>query len=187
MELYHHGEFRQAVVVLDRVIDRGGDTSAYQLSRCNVLAELPDGPARALAAYRDLTLTDVYEIYAPTTLRLLGRQSEAIDAYRALREKTLKIPTRPEWLDRLLEYNAGLIPADQLLAAAGESRLNRCEAHFFIGLTLLADGDRAGARDHFRRSVSTHVIWFIDHFWSMAFLSRMEKDRNWPLWIPLQK
>jgi hypothetical protein len=87
----------------------------------------------------------------------------------------------------LLEYNAGLLPADQLLAAAGPSRLNRCEAHFFIGLSLLAGGDRAGARDHFRRSVATHVIWFVDHIWSLAFLSRLEKDPTWPPWIPVRK
>jgi hypothetical protein len=187
MELYHHEEFRQALDVFDRGTTRGGDTSCFQFFRCYVLAELPDGPARALTAYRGLTLSGVYEIYGPTILQLLGRQSEAVDAYRALREKALKVPARPEWLDRLLEYNAGLLQADKLLAAAVSSRLNLCEAHFFIGLTLLADGDRAGARDHFRRSAAAHVIWFVEHWWSLAFLSRMEKDPTWPPWIALKE
>jgi hypothetical protein len=74
-----------------------------------------------------------------------------------------------------------------LLVAAGSSRLNRCEAHFFIGMSLLADGDRAGARTHFQRSVDTHVFWYVDHCWSRAFLSRLDADPHWPRWIPPNK
>jgi hypothetical protein len=147
MELYHHREFQHALEAFDRGVARGGDTSVFQVSRCYALADLADGPARALTAYRGLPPSGVYSMYATTVLRLLGRKAEAVAADRALREKTLQdVGPRPEWSHRLLEYNAGLISSAELLAAAGPSLLNRCEAHFFIGLTLLADGDRAGAR-----------------------------------------
>jgi hypothetical protein len=184
IELYHHGEFAEAVDVYDRAIARGGDTSLYQIFRCYTLPELPDGPARTLVAYPGLNLTTVYGMYAPTIPQLLGRRSEALAAYRTLRERLSESPTRPAWVDRLMEFNCGLLAEDDLLRAAGESRLNRCEAHFFIGLARLAEGDRGGAAAHFRRSVETRVYVFVDHMWSVAFLSRLESDPNWPRWVP---
>src|SRR5262249_29559234 len=63
---YENGKFQQALEAFDRLIARGGNTTAWQVFRCYVLAELPDGPARALAAYRDLTPSGLYAIYAST-------------------------------------------------------------------------------------------------------------------------
>jgi hypothetical protein len=94
--------------------------------------------------------------YAPVTavLQFFGREAEALRDNREFREKALhrKWP-RTEWVDRLLDYDAGMISADELPAATGPSRLNRCEAHYFIGLTRLANADRDGARDQFLFSV----------------------------------
>jgi hypothetical protein len=73
-----------------------------------------------------------------------------------------------------------------LLKEAGPSRLNQCEAHFFIGLALLSDGNRDGARTHFRQSVATRIHTFLDYVWSRAFLSRLEADPTWPPWIPFE-
>jgi hypothetical protein len=187
IELYEHGDFREALEVYERAAGRGGDRTFFQVSRCYVLAELPDGPPRALAVLRGLQAPLPYAIYIQTVLQLLGRKAEAIAASRTLREQVVRQNlTRIEWVERLLEYNAGLIAASDLLAATGPSRLNRSEAQFFIGLTLLADGDRAGARDHFRQAVATRVFLFADYQWSRAFLSRLEKDPTWPWWIPVK-
>jgi tetratricopeptide (TPR) repeat protein len=188
MELYQHGEFQQSLEVFDRLVGRGGDTTLYGVCRCYVLAELREGPARAAAAYRGLTPSGVHAVYAPTVLQLLGRKAEALAAHRALREQAVdRNWPRTEWVDRWLEYNAGMISADELLAATGPSLLNRCEAHYTLGITRLAEGDRAGARDQFRRCGATHVFWFFDYHWSRAFLSRLEKDPMWPPWIPRKK
>ena len=72
----------------------------------------------------------------------------------------------------------------QLLKTAGTSRYSQCEAHFFIGMTKLGEGGRLAARGHFRASVATRVFIYFDYDWSHAFLARMEKDPNWPPWIP---
>src|SRR5262249_27965851 len=153
IELYHHGRFQEAVEVLDRGIDGGGDTYVMQVYRCYILAELPDGPARALAASPPVVSSTPFSIYVPTIQQLLGRKSEAVAAYRLHRDTLSQSHVQPDWTDRLLEFNSGSIPADKLLVFAGSSRLNLCEGHFFIGMALLADGDRAGARTHFQRAV----------------------------------
>ena len=62
---------------------------------------------------------------------------------------------------------------------------NQYEAHFFIGMSLLGDGDRAKARAHFREITSTRAVFAGQQIWSRAFLTRLEKDPAWPPWIPL--
>ena len=76
---------------------------------------------------------------------------------------------------------------DVLLTAAGDSRGDRCEAHFFVGLNLLADGHRAEAAQHFQKSVETRVFEYFEHGWSRAFLARLRQDPTWPPWIPLKE
>src|SRR5262245_14355457 len=116
---------------------------------------LPDETMRC----RSATVKGNLSLYPQTVLRLLGRKEEAIRASLDLRDHGPRQPNwRLGWYHRLLDYNCGLLSAEDLLKAAGPSRLNRCEAHFFIGLTVLADGDRAGARDHFQKAVATRVF-----------------------------
>jgi len=183
-ELYLNGRFPEAVEVFDRAIARGGDTHLMQILRCYALAELPNGPARALAALPVSKPSTPFAIYETTILQLLGRRSEAVAVCQSLHQKALQSPERSDWHARLLEFGSGQLPTDQLLIAAGSSRNQQCEAHFFIGMALLAQGDRHAARVHFQKAVATHVLWYVDHTWSLAFLSRMDADPNWPSWLP---
>jgi tetratricopeptide (TPR) repeat protein len=185
--LYLRADFPKALETLERRRSRSG---MHHASWGYILAELPDGPARALAAYRDAakTVKRGKALYPQTVLRLLARKAEAIRASLELRDHGPREPNwRHGWYHRLLDYNCGLLAAEDLLKAAGPSRYNRCEAHFFIGLTLLADGDRAGARDHFQKAVATRVLTYFEYNWSRAFLTRMDNDPKWPRWIAVKQ
>jgi tetratricopeptide (TPR) repeat protein len=182
-ELYINGRFADAVEVFDRSIARGGDTYLMQILRCYALAELPNGTARALSAVPATKPSSPFSIYEATILQLLGRREEAVAAYRSLHQNTLQSPQRSEWTVRLLEFGSGELTAEKLLAAAGSSRNHQCEANFLIGMALLSQGDRNGARTHFRKAVDTHVVWYVDHTWSLAFLSRLDADPTWPQWL----
>ena len=99
---------------------------------------------------------------------------------------------RPQWLDvvdyhRLLGYNRGGLQAEELLQKAGGSKWNECEANYFIALDFLGEGDRLGARRHFKKSVDTHVYHYFAYQWSRAFLTRMDNDSSWPLWIEVAR
>ena len=183
-ELYLNGKFQEAVEVFDQSTARGGDTYLMQLLRCYALVELPNGPARSLAALPATNPSSSFSIYEATILQLLGRRSEAIAVSRSLYQRHLQSPERSEWTTRLMAFESGELPADKLLAAAGSSRNRQCEAHFLIGMATLARGDRVGARAHFQNAVDTHVVWYVDHTWSLAFLSRLDADPNWPSWLP---
>ncbi|MCI0744869.1 MAG: protein kinase [Verrucomicrobia subdivision 3 bacterium] len=185
--LYRRGDWQAALDEVNRSAERiySGDWM-----RGYILAELPDGPELARKeCYRLCELhPSSWDIGAfQTTLLLLGRREGAIAICRKFRERGPVLPpSQKEWSKRLLDYLCADASEAELLKAVGASRNKLCEAHFFIGLTRLADGDRDGARKHFRASVATRVAIYFDYDWSGAFLARLEKDPNWPPWIPIK-
>jgi serine/threonine protein kinase len=191
--LYRRGEYQKAVEFLDRQKEGPGRTHTFHMVRAIAAAELPDGPARALESYKDATALagEVEAGFAPvflfapdTVLLFLGRKAEAVAASREIRRQAdlHGIEAGP-----VLDYACGLISADELLEAAGRSRVRRSGAHFRIALHLLADGDRSGAREQFRRCIAANFLFAASHVWAEAFLARMEQDPAWPPWIPLRE
>jgi tetratricopeptide (TPR) repeat protein len=156
-----------------------------------VLADLDGNPARALGAYKDLAALDLSEPYrldGLMILRLLGQKNESSELARNLSKDPDRLPAvrRPAYR-RLLDYMTGNLSAEQLLSASAASRADLCFGHCYIGSTLLAEGDRRGAREHFRAAVKTHAYWQFHYHLCWVFLGRMEQDLDWPRWLPVKK
>jgi Protein kinase domain len=81
-------------------------------------------------------------------------------------------------------FCAGDLTVTQLEEIAGNSNVNKCEGHYFIGMKLLSERDRHGAAEHFRKAVDTPFEYSHEYYFSQAFLSRLEKNPDWPPWIP---
>jgi serine/threonine protein kinase/tetratricopeptide (TPR) repeat protein len=196
--LYERGEFEKALEVIERVGGAGGVSSRDAKLAGGVdwmgpfiLAELPDGSSRALQAYREnceLFTEGYFVIFNQATLLLLGKRTDAMAASRELRNHPERFTdlNRERYL-RILDYCGGVIPAEELLKAETGSRYNQCEAHFWVALDRLSQGDRAGAREHFQKALATGVFATSEYQWSRLFLKRMEQDPNWPSWIPVQE
>jgi serine/threonine protein kinase/Tfp pilus assembly protein PilF len=191
--LYRLGKFEEARDTLEQVLPQVKGLTRFHVVRGFVLAELPDGQAKALAAYESAsreaeTLLEPVETMNPhLILRLFGRNRQAVEACRQLRDR-LQRPTawRSEWYKKLLDYDCGDLSPDQLLQAAGPFRSNQCEATFHIAMTKLAEGDREGPRTDFRQCLATGVLPYFEYRWSRAFLARMEANPAWPPWIPVK-
>jgi tetratricopeptide (TPR) repeat protein len=193
--LYRLGQFEEARDLVDQRLAQVVSKMNYLVERGFVVAELADGQAGAQAA-AEAALREALTAPASSAatqgphllLRLLGRKPQAEEVCRQIRARlTGPFPDRPEWNKKLLDYNCGELTDEQLLQGAGSSRWDQCEAHFVMAMRKLADGNRANAREHFRQCIATGVFRFYEYRWSRAFLSRMEKDPNWPPWIPLKK
>ena len=156
-----------------------------------VLADMDGNPARALAAYKDLAALDLSEPYrldGLMILRLLGHKNESSEFARKLSKTPDRLPAvRHPSYRRLLDYMTGNLSAEQLLSASAASRTDLCFGHCYVAITLLAEGDRVGARDHFRAAVKTHAYWPYHYHLSWALLGRMEQDPDWPRWLPVKK
>jgi hypothetical protein len=56
-----------------------------------------------------------------------------------------------------------------------------------MSMSLLPEGDRVGAREHFGRCLATRCFDFDASDWSHTFLTGMGQDSSWPRWIPARR
>jgi tetratricopeptide (TPR) repeat protein len=186
-EYYRMGAMEQALTAIERTALPQRDMRYYLWRACIVL-ELPERHGEALADYDSAMRSNPqgYNVLMPQMiLYLLGRKSDARAAVARLGEQYRNMPAwMPAWYQHLFRYVSGNLPAEELLRTAGASRGHRCEAHFWIGLSSLAEGDRHRATAHFRDSVATRVFDFFEYTWSRCFLARLQQDPTWPPWIP---
>ena len=185
--LYRLGRIAEALRHLDEMPHTGNEVM-YHLRRGFTVANLPDGPARALAEYRAgmaaagaraQTGRAAYLHMIPV---LLGRAADVAPAYRKLSAGEIT-GTSDDFWQALFRYAAGDATADDLLRAAGPSLFRQCEAELAVGVHCLGAGDRASARKHFESCVATGVYNFLEYEWARAFLARMDADPRWPPWI----
>jgi tetratricopeptide (TPR) repeat protein len=195
--LYERGEFEKALEVIDRAVgttevssrDAKLGSGVYFL-RPIILAEMPDGPSRALQACREncgLHILGVSPIWSQAMLLLLGERGEAIAAGRELRNPPKGGTGLGPHYGGIVDCWAGTASVEDLHRAEAGSRWSQCETHFYVALDRLSQGDRPGAREHFQKAVATRVFFFGEYIWSHLFLERMDEDPNWPPWIPLQE
>jgi tetratricopeptide (TPR) repeat protein/predicted Ser/Thr protein kinase len=183
--LYRRGAFEEGLAVLDRRTHRSHNE---EMLRVLLMMELPDGHNRALAACRALGEqypSGLSALFRPVLLLVLGDQASATAASREFRSEPDRLPRlRRAFYENLLAFNGDELSADKLLAAAGSSKWDQCEAHFFIGLHHLASDDRDAAARHFHEAVASRCSGFLALDWSQAFLIRLEVDSRWPRWVP---
>jgi tetratricopeptide (TPR) repeat protein len=175
LALYERNRDDEARRVLDERLKP--ENSAGQMLRIILCAE-QSGPDRAYQRYLEMARTreadggkaSVYEI---SGLKLLGKKKEAAD----LADSIFNLPPG----------TSASTSAAQLLQNAGTSRLKLCTSHYLVGLERLMDGDRAGARDHFQKALDTRIYTHNTYPYARTFLARMDRDREWPKWIPVKK
>jgi membrane associated rhomboid family serine protease/tetratricopeptide (TPR) repeat protein len=81
------------------------------------------------------------------------------------------------WSARLAVFWQGGLPPQELVAESARTtstwraRERACEAHAFAGIDAERRGDRAAAREHYRKSVDTGVIDFVEYSFAKARLA----------------
>jgi len=194
--LYEQGQFQKALEVIERAAG-ATDVSSRDVKlgsgvyhhRPIVLAEMPDGFSRALQACRENCeqyVKGCSPVWTQATVLLLGGREEAMAAGSRLYHPKGITGLSPHYL-RILDYWGGSTSAEDVLRAEAGSRCYRCETHFYVALERLAQGDRAGAREHFQKAMAMRIFWYAEYHWSRLFLKRMEQDPNWPPWIPMKE
>jgi serine/threonine protein kinase len=185
--LYRRGQFAKALEVAIERSRSGAAGPTEQIERGLILAELPEGPARAQAAFEDIRASSTSWPLAPPAIFLfLGKPEEARQAWLRVRKEDIPVWFDLWWL-KLWDYTCGRLTSGQLLQTAGQDRGKLSVAHFVIGLWRLSEGDRTAAQEQFRKCVATRVFADWHWPWVRAFLNRMDEDPQWPRWIPEKK
>jgi tetratricopeptide (TPR) repeat protein len=182
--LYHRGDFVKA-----RAVQGKGVTPIFV---CLVLCEFPDGRVEALELYHKLAKDPAVPTWDRVTnqmvLLLLGRLEESRQECRRYLQQGIRTPLKNSEMQRALQYlsGTGTLSEEDYLKAAGESRVDQTNAHFFIGLTYLAQGKRQAALEHFEKVVLTGAFNYYHFELSWMILGRMKQDPNWPEWIGMK-
>jgi serine/threonine protein kinase len=188
---FRRGDAEKALEIWEQKYD--ARVWAHFLVRAYLLADLPNGQASALQAFKESTAEQGRDFsWDVTSLLLLGQRKQASEAARESRRRReerlgLSPPeVRYPNAKALLDYQCGDLSPVQLLEKAGSNRRQLSDAHFFIGLTNLAEGDRAGAQNHFRQAEACFHLRCFSYYWSSAFRARIETNPTWPPWIPVK-
>ncbi len=119
---------------------------------------------------------------------LLGKLEMSRVASRADRERKFFFPANQEAFFRaVLNYMAGMGSENAVFQAAAGSQRDESEAHYFVGMMRLAEGDRPKAREHFQRAITTSFPSNHSYDFSVVILARLDRDPKWPPWIPAKK
>jgi len=110
-------------------------------------------------------------LFRQTLLRRLGRPTEdfstTVAEWKGGWTKTVGL-----FVADRLDEKALLTVAEQKNAVPALSL--QCEAFYYIGMKRLFDGDKAGARDFFQKSVATGVRAYTEYQFAAAELARLD-------------
>jgi hypothetical protein len=81
-------------------------------------------------------------------------------------------------------FTCGDIDGEELIERSASSRIALCQAHFSVAMSHLAVGERAEARKHFQSAARLKVQGYLEEAMSRSFLVQLERDQQWPMWIP---
>jgi serine/threonine protein kinase len=186
-QLYERGEADKALQIIEQVAPRG----RMSFSRGIFAAEAKDG-----GLHRALMICDEMESEQSVEGRF---RRLALLFFLGEKEKALnllgKYPPKPgprasdKLYERVAHYwkDPTADKEKQLLDFASGSKASLVYAHWYIAFRLLGDGDRNGARQHFKACMALHYPYFLGYLESRALLAQMDRDANWPWWIPAKK
>jgi hypothetical protein len=184
LALYERGRDAEALRVLDAQLKP--TNSAGQMLRILLWAELPEvGRDKAYDRYLKLVAArnergwngPAWTPYEFDALMLLGKKKEATDQAAS-----------PPPFPLLAKYLSGEITEEEYLEATAKTRISPTLIHYPVGLARLSNGDRAGARDQFQKTLldgNGYPVVFYPY--ARAYLARMKRDPEWPRWIPARK
>jgi hypothetical protein len=183
LALYERGRDAEALRVLDAHLKP--TNSAAQMLRIILWAELPEvGPDKAYDRYLKLVASrnepgwngPIWTPHEFDALMLLGKRKEAMDRAAS------PAPFLP-----LAKYFGGELTEEEYLQAAAKAQWSPTLVHYPVALVRLSNGDRAGARDQFQKTLDGNFYPAAFYPYARAFLARMKRDPEWPRWIPVRK
>jgi hypothetical protein len=188
--LYRREKYAEA---FERLTSMPGDDDPFWITSCVFLfADSPEGRKKAEELCRNSISQDESAGRIIDCLFLLGLEREASE--RAS-ENYKKAELSTYWpLGReMMRYRAARVGEDdlvelenKLVELAGDSERDKAEVHWLIGLRKLAQGDREGAKKSFNKIASSPVFVWSTVMWARAFAERMDREPNWPDWLPSQ-
>jgi tetratricopeptide (TPR) repeat protein len=193
--LYRLGRYEEALVELDAMSEGPRGWLPWHRDRLVISAEIEGIDSAEVGLRQWLETINAsprllgihrmpYAVYC-----FLGQPREAIRFSREYLKKAGPPSQQRESYVAVEQYICGEISADALLAAASR-RIDRMYAHYLVGMTSLAHGDRTEAMWNFaevERRGNYALTGSFSCSWAHLFLKRLREDPTWPPWIPVRE
>ena len=106
--------------------------------------------------------------YSQLRIWIVKARSGKIEEAKKEAKQSVESAPGEEWVDTILQFYAGLIDDQALLAAASspdppKDRERKCEAYFYLGEYYLALGDKKLAQECFQKCLDTGVTNFLEY------------------------
>lgn len=188
LTLFRHDRCDEAIKLCDHRLTQFDNARSTQFFRSLVLSASADSSDVVREAFTPLDKETLDALNAHRfhyafhcVLGDLSKARAESQEFRAfLKSGSLFDPWRPH----LLAYTCGEIDEDELLKRSAHSRIALCQAHFYIGMTRLAAGDRETAQGHYSQCAQYRILSCLEDYMSRAFLAHLERNPEWPKWIP---
>jgi len=188
LSLYRVGRFQEALDLCDERLARYKGARFTEFLRSFILAASAENLEDFLFAFElrgKETLDSVNSHRFTYTIDCLaGQPHRARQFSRDLRQADPHLAANEHPWQTILDYCCGELSEEALLADLADSRSSLCQAQFLVGMTHLANGDRAKARQHYQAASDLKIVNYVEDYLSRALLAQLDRDPNWPRWIP---
>ena len=188
LTLFRLERFQEAMDLCDERRAQYKGARFTDFFRAFILSAMTDSPQEVVAAFEPQgkeTLDSLNAHRFAYTIYCLAGNLDAAQRYsRDLRKVGVRLSHDEESWRKILEYTCGDIDEDAMLTQISSSRTALCQAHFLIGMTHLAKGDREKARKHFRACSNLRINRYVEDFMSRALMAQLDREPTWPRWIP---
>jgi serine/threonine protein kinase len=187
LTLFRLERFQEAMDLCDERLTRHKTARFTDFFRSFILSAMTDSPQKVVAAFEPQGKETLDSLnahrFAYTIYCLSGNLDSAQQYSRDLRKVGVRLAHDEASWHKILDYTCGDLEADAMLAQMSGSRTAMCQAHFLIGMTQLAKGNREEARQHFRACSNLRINRYVEDFMSRALIAQLNRNPAWPPWI----
>jgi len=182
------GNVDEGIAVCDERLARIENARSTQFFRSLLLSSQVSQPNEVVAGFAPQgpeTLDGLnLHRFNYTIQCLAGNLPRAQELSREFRATPQARSPKGPWRHHLLAFTCGDIDAEEFLKRSAESRIDLCQAHFFVAMSHLARGERSKARQHFQTGSQLKIVGSLEEAISRSLLVQLERDPAWPRWIP---
>jgi tRNA A-37 threonylcarbamoyl transferase component Bud32 len=188
LTLFRLEKVDEGIAVCDERLARIPHARSTEFFRSLLISAQANSPELVLAAFapEGKETLDAVNLHRFNYVNqcLAGDLDRAQQLSREFRDSPVGRSLRDPWRPHFIAFTCGDIDNEEFLKRSAETRIGLCQAHFYIGVSHLARGERAEAKEHFRKSAELRIVGYLEDPMSRGLLLQLERAPQWPRWIP---
>jgi tetratricopeptide (TPR) repeat protein len=172
------GKHEEAKDAFDKALTlAGANRSTYATLLSHLATGMPDlelADATFRRAMHHLTLEPEWKVYFALWVELVAVRA-GLETPSSVRFTLEPLSEGPSWSARLSRFALGHFTSAELIRSA-KNKAETAEAHFYVAVQALRDGDGGRFRAHLESVLETRMVAFFEYEMAMKLLSEHTRD-----------